>query len=48
MANGPNTNPNPESDIYTAWLVISTVLVAVVTVFVAVKSQHLFGTWLPF
>lgn len=38
----------PESNVYTVLLLIATILVAGATVFLAVKSQHLFGSWNPF
>lgn len=38
----------PESNVYTVLLLIATLLVAGATVFLAVKSQQLFGSWNPF
>lgn len=38
----------PESNVYTVLLVVATLLVAAATVFLAVQSQTLFGSWNPF
>ena len=38
----------PESNVYTVLLLIATLLVAGATVFLAVRSQQLFGSWNPF
>ncbi|MCH7591483.1 MAG: hypothetical protein IH989_01715 [Planctomycetes bacterium] len=38
----------PESNVYTVLLLIATLLVAGATIFLAVKSQQLFGSWNPF
>jgi uncharacterized membrane protein len=38
----------PENDVYTILLMIATIMVAAVTVFLAVRSQALFGSWNPF
>ncbi len=38
----------PENNVYTVLLMIATVLVAAATVFLAVRSQQLFGSWNPF
>ncbi len=37
----------PESDIYTVLLAIAAVFVLAATVIISVKSQQLFGHWLP-
>lgn len=37
-----------ENDVYTVLLVLATVLVAGATVFLAIQSQKLYGTWNPF
>ncbi len=39
---------SPENNIYTLLLLIATVYVGTGTVFLAVKSQELFGSWNPF
>lgn len=38
----------PEDNIYTVLLILATVLVAAATVFLAVRTQQLFGSWWPF
>lgn len=38
----------PEDNVYTGLLIIATVLVAAATIFLAVRSQQLFGSWNPF
>lgn len=37
-----------ENDIYTVLVIIATIVVAASTVYLAVRSQHLFGSWNPF
>lgn len=38
----------PESDVYTVLLAIATLFVLIATVILSVRSQQLFGSWLPF
>ena len=38
----------PDSDIYTVLTAIGALLLVVGTVYVSVRSQMLFGSWLPF
>lgn len=38
----------PRNDVYTVLLVTATILVAAATVYLAVRSQQLFGSWNPF
>ena len=38
----------PRNNIYTVLLIIATVLVAAATVYLAGRSQQLFGSWNPF
>jgi len=38
----------PDSDVYTVLVVLATLLVAGATVFLAMRSQELFGSWNPF
>lgn len=38
----------PENNIYTVLVMISAAIVIAGTVFLAVRSQQLFGTWNPF
>lgn len=45
MANG--TEFKPESDVYTMLLMIATLFVLVATVFLCIRSNELFGSWLP-
>ncbi len=46
MSDRPTTPP--ESDVYTVLLILATVLVAGATIFLAMRSQQLFGSWNPF
>ena len=46
MSDRPGSQP--ENDIYTVLLMLATVLVAGATIFLAMRSQQLFGTWNPF
>ena len=41
------SNARPESDIYTVLLAIATVFLLFGTVFVSIRNQQLFGTWVP-
>ncbi len=45
MSEGPNAQP--QSDIYTILLAIASLFVLLGTVFVSIRSQQLFGYWLP-
>jgi len=47
VSEGP-AGVQPESDIYTVLLIIATLIVVASTVYLAVCSQSLFGTWNPF
>ena len=38
----------PEHSVYTVLLILATVIVAGATVYLAVRSQQLFGSWSPF
>jgi len=38
----------PRSNVYTVLLIVATVLVVGATVYLAVRSQQLFGSWNPF
>ena len=38
----------PGNNIYTVLLITATVLVATATVYLAMRSQQLFGSWNPF
>ena len=42
------SGPKPENNLYTVLVILATVLVAGATVYLAVRSQQLFGTWNPF
>ncbi len=48
MSEGGPTTSKPESDIFTVLLAIATLLVLLATVFISIRSQQLFGTWMPF
>jgi len=41
-------NTQTQSDIYTILLIFATLLVAGATVYLAIRSQQLFGSWNPF
>lgn len=47
MSDRPGAS-GPENDIYTVLIVTATLLAIVATVFLAVRSQQLFGSWNPF
>ncbi len=47
MSEGP-AEGQPENNVYTVLVILATVLVAAATVYLAVRSQHLFGSWSPF
>ncbi len=47
MSEGP-AGDQPENNIYTVLVILATILVAAATVFLAVRSQQLFGHWSPF
>ncbi len=47
MSEGP-LGGQPENDVYTVLVILATVVVAAATIFLAVRSQQLFGEWNPF
>ena len=47
MSESPS-GQKPENNVYTVLLVIATVLVACATVYLAIRSQQMFGSWNPF
>lgn len=47
MSDRPGQSP-AENDIYTILLIFATLLVAGGTIYLAVRSQQLFGSWNPF
>ena len=47
MSEGP-VGGKPENDIYTALLILATILTTGATVYLAIRSQQLFGSWNPF
>jgi len=47
MGNRP-IDAKPRNNVYTVLLIIATVLVAGATVYLAMRSQQLFGNWNPF
>lgn len=47
MANG-DSNLKPESDVYTVLIVVGTLFLIAATVFTAMRTQQLFGNWIPF
>ena len=48
MADTGPSDIRPEHDIYTVLVIIGTVFLVIGTVVIGVRSQSLFGTWLPF
>ena len=38
----------PENDVYTILIIMASVLVMGATVYLAIRSQQLFGSWNPF
>ena len=38
----------PPSNMYTVLLIVATAMVAGATIYLAMRSQHLFGSWNPF
>ena len=42
------TAGKPENNVYTVLLMIATIVVVAATVFLAISSQRLFGSWNPF
>jgi len=44
----PDTNYQPESDIYTVLVVVAALFLVAGTVFNAMRSADLLGNWLPF
>lgn len=47
MANS-DSDYQPQSDIYTVLVVVGTLFLMAGTIFNAVRTQQLFGNWLPF
>lgn len=47
MSEGPAPD-RPQNNVYTVLLILATVVVAGATVYLAVRSQQLFGSWNPF
>jgi len=47
MGPGGKIKVSPPNNIYTAWLIIATLFLLFGTVYLAVRSHELFGTWLP-
>ncbi len=41
------TPTKPDSDVYTALIVIATLFLMTATIFMWVRSQELYGSWLP-
>jgi hypothetical protein len=39
---------HPENDVYTVLVMLATLFVAAATIYLAIKSQQLFGSWNPF
>jgi len=44
---GPDTGP-PTSDVYTVLVMVASAFVLIATIVSSVRSQQLFGGWLPF
>ncbi len=45
---GDGSTGQPENDVYTILVILATIVVGAATVFLAMQSQRLFGTWNPF
>lgn len=45
---GDGSTGQPENDVYTILVILATVVVGAATVFLAMQSQRLFGSWNPF
>jgi len=41
-------NQKPENNVYTVLVIVATALVVGATVYLAIRSQQLFGSWNPF
>ena len=47
MSEGPASG-RPQNNIYTVLLILATIVVAGATIYLAIRSQQLFGSWNPF
>ena len=47
MSEGP-AGDKPENDVYTILVILAAVVLGAATIYLAVRSQQLFGTWNPF
>ncbi len=47
MSEGP-AGGSPDNDVYTVLLILAVALVAGASVYLAIRSQQLFGSWNPF
>jgi hypothetical protein len=47
MSDSP-ADQKPENNVYTILVIVATVLVAGATIYLAIRSQQLFGSWNPF
>lgn len=47
MSEGP-VGGKPQNNVYTVLLILGAILTAVATIYLSVRSQHLFGSWHPF
>lgn len=48
MAEPTRSDVKPESDVYTALVVVATLFLIAGVAFVSVRAQALFGSWMPF
>ncbi len=46
MSDGPGVRPEP--DVYSVLLIVATVMAAGATIYLAIQSNSLFGSWNPF
>lgn len=46
MSEGPGVRPEP--DVYSVLLILATAMALGATVFLAIKSQQWFDSWIPF
>lgn len=46
MSDGPGVRPEP--DVYSVLLIVATVMATGATIYLAIQSNSLFGSWNPF
>ena len=48
MADPSRSDAKPESDVYTALVVVAAIFLVAGAVYVSARAQALFGNWMPF